>query len=138
MRSVRIPAVLVVTGAAGFFSLGQTLGKHRAALRDLNRTAAEHIVSMSDPALAPEEHVVEMRDLAFADAVVRAAPGDTIRWVNRDIVSHTVTADDGSFDSGEVPPGGEFVWVVEGDGPISYICLYHPTMTGRVEVSGGA
>ncbi len=78
------------------------------------------------------EHVVEIRDLAFLPGVIRVGAGDTVYWRNEDLVPHTVTASDSSWDSGELPPGGVFRWVAENPGPIEYLCLYHPSMTGGV------
>jgi plastocyanin len=88
------------------------------------------------PGLKHREHRVEIRDLAFVPAVIRVEPGDTVYWRNDDLVPHTVTAADSSWNSGELPPGGEFRWVSDGPESIAYTCLYHPSMTGRLEFEG--
>ena len=42
---------------------------------------------------------------AFAPSVVQVLVGDTVAWQNGDVTNHTVTADDGAFDSGFLAPG---------------------------------
>lgn len=91
--------------------------------------AAAFAGSMPDPG----HHRLDMRDLMFRPAELEVAPGDTVTWINRDIVPHTVTAANARWDSGEIPPGGTFTVVVKRDRTLDYICLYHPTMTGRLE-----
>lgn len=77
-------------------------------------------------------HTVEIRNLMFKPQGLHVASGDTISWVNQDIVPHTVTAGDGEWDSGEMPPGETFTWVAKGSGSNRYICRYHPTMSGNL------
>ena len=47
--------------------------------------------------------------------------GDTVVWVNDDNRPHNVTADDGTFDSGSIAPGGSFsfTFTEEGSWPFS-------------------
>ena len=80
----------------------------------------------------PQHHRLDMRGLAFHPRDLQVVPGDTITWVNRDIVSHTVTASDSRWDSGEVPPAGRFSVVAEGTDTIRYECRYHPAMVGSL------
>ncbi len=50
-------------------------------------------------------------------------PGTTLMWVNRSQEQHTVTADDGQFDSGALDPGDIFVVTVEVSGsPTTALC----------------
>ena len=42
-----------------------------------------------------QRHVVEIRNLEFTPKELTVVPGDTITWINYDLVPHTVTADDG-------------------------------------------
>jgi plastocyanin len=52
------------------------------------------------------------------DAVVD--PGTTLMWINRGQEQHTVTSDDGQFDSGVLEPGDTFLTTVEGSGTLTY------------------
>ncbi|HET9986230.1 MAG TPA: cupredoxin family copper-binding protein [Longimicrobiales bacterium] len=82
----------------------------------------------------PKRHVVEMRGFEFRPAVVRVAVGDTVVWVNRDVVPHTATADGRGWDSANVAAGGSWTLVVRRKGAERYTCLYHPTMKGTLIV----
>ena len=84
---------------------------------------------------AGKRHVVEIRELAFVPDRLVAAPGDTVVWINRDIVSHTATAEDESWDSGEIEAGGRWQMVVTASTGPAYFCVFHPAMKGRLTIS---
>ena len=63
--------------------------------------------------------VIEIQKFKFVTPAQKARPGDTVVWVNKDIVPHTATAKDGSWDSGQIEPGGEWRMVVEEEVPDS-------------------
>src|SRR5437667_12541759 len=52
---------------------------------------------------------VTMQNISFAPTTTYVAPGQTVMWVNGSAVQHTVTADDASFDSDLIDPGGVFL-----------------------------
>ena len=96
---------------------------------------------VSDPIEAGEHvsqrHVVEIRDLEFTPKELVVSPGDTITWINYDLVPHTVAADDESWDSGFVAAQGQWQIVVQADMLTTYFCRYHPSMTGRLRIARG-
>ena len=59
---------------------------------------------------------------------------NTVIWTNNDNEPHTVTAADGSFDSGNMDPGATFTYTFTKPGTYTYICTYHPWMHGYVTV----
>jgi plastocyanin len=61
--------------------------------------------------------------------------GDTVRWTNDSVRAHTVTADDGSFDSGRLGPDAVFARAFGSDGDVPYHCIIHPFIRGDVRVS---
>jgi len=61
--------------------------------------------------------------------------GDTVRWTNNSVRAHTVTADDGSFDSGRLGPDAVFSRAFAADGDFPYHCIIHPFIRGDVRVS---
>jgi plastocyanin len=80
---------------------------------------------------------VAIRDFFFDPALLRVAPGTRVVWVNRGAHPHTVTAFDGSFDSGVLMPGDAFALTFGGSGTVRYFCEIHPSMTGSVTVGDG-
>jgi plastocyanin len=62
--------------------------------------------------------------------------GDTVTWRNADSSSHTVTADDGAFDSGSFGPGATFSRSFQAAGVYKYHCSIHRYMRGEVDVYG--
>lgn len=62
--------------------------------------------------------------------------GDTVTWRNGDFASHTVTADDLSFDSGSFASGASFSRTFAAAGIYKYHCTIHRYMRGEVDVYG--
>jgi plastocyanin/uncharacterized membrane protein len=84
---------------------------------------------------AAATHTVTMRQMHFEPAQMTVNPGDTIEWTNEDIFAHTATANDGSFDSGLIPPGQSWKTVVKSSGTVDYHCRPHPNMAARLVVA---
>lgn len=76
---------------------------------------------------------VAIAGFAFEPATLEVAAGTEVTWTNQDPAQHTVTADDGSFDSGPIDQGATFSTTV--NGPVTYVCAIHPTMTGEIRVA---
>ncbi len=64
--------------------------------------------------------------------------GGTITWTNMGSQAHSVTASDGSFDSGLVDPGAAATLQFDVPGTYAYVCSPHPWMKGFVVVSPDA
>lgn len=77
---------------------------------------------------------IVMRNLAYQTTEVTVTPGMTVVWVNEDPVQHTVTADDGSFDSGLIEPQQSWARTFDRAGTLTYHCTPHPFMKGTVVV----
>jgi plastocyanin len=77
---------------------------------------------------------ITMRNLAYSATAVAISAGQTVLWVNEDAVPHTVTADDGSFDSGNIDPGRSWARTFERAGTVAYHCTPHPFMKAVVTV----
>ncbi len=59
---------------------------------------------------------------------------NTLTWVNNDNAPHTVTANDGTFDSGNVGSGASYTYTFTAPGTYKYYCAYHSWMVGTVVV----
>lgn len=77
---------------------------------------------------------ISIQNGAFNPATVTVMQSGTVLWVNNDNEqAHTVTADNGSFDSGDIQPGGSFSFTFNAVGPHTYRCKYHKEMEGVVK-----
>ncbi len=80
----------------------------------------------------PQSHTVQIRNLRFSPSELVVAPGDTVVWVNKDLIPHTITADDRSWDSERLNQNDRWEIVVHEGMRETYFCRYHPSMTGRL------
>ena len=74
----------------------------------------------------------------FDPAEITVPIGSTVTWLNKGNEEHTVTADNGSFDSGYKKSGTTFQRVFPTAGRFTYHCAPHPWMKGTVVVAAGA
>jgi plastocyanin len=98
--------------------------------------AAAAVALLAAPAATAAEPVVPVRiDFqAFSPSSIDVLPGETVEWRNGSERRHTVTADDGSFDSGDVLSGLRFKHRFDAVGAYRYHCRVHTVMTGEVDV----
>jgi plastocyanin len=82
----------------------------------------------------PTTHTVTIESMRFRPDVLTVALGDTIVWVNRDLVPHTATSKDGGFDSKEIQADGSWRYTIRTAGDFAYVCTFHPTMTATLRV----
>ena len=91
---------------------------------------------------APTTEYVVRIEKNFMPDLIEVKVGDSVNWRNFDADSHTVTADfrpacppDGSFDSGEIPSAGAYLFRFGKIGRYKYYCRLHKEMTGTVVVT---
>jgi plastocyanin len=75
-----------------------------------------------------------IRNLAFLPATIQVAAGGEVVWTNHDAVAHSLTAVDGSFDSGLIQPGATWRHTFPRAGTFAFHCTPHPFMHGTVVV----
>jgi plastocyanin len=96
------------------------------------------------PGGGPQVIVVQVRDNTYEPRTVTISPGDTVRWVfSGPSTTHTVTARDGSFDSGAIftGPGTSFERRFNTAGTYEYSCQAHSVcclMRGSIRVGSNA
>jgi plastocyanin len=83
---------------------------------------------------------VTINNYKFTPKSIAVKPGTTITWHNKqDDDDHTVTADDGSFDTGVIKhAGGSASLTFDTEGTFAYHCTIHSFMHGTVVVSANA
>jgi plastocyanin len=81
-------------------------------------------------------HTIEIRGMAFHPESLTVAPGDTVVWINRDIVPHTATASGSAakWSTAQLAQGESGRYVPRRAGTIQYICALHPTMRGTLTI----
>jgi len=80
--------------------------------------------------------IVVIKQLHFNPPQMTVRAGETVEWKNEDIFSHTVTADDGSFDSGLIDPGKSWQRTFKQAGTVGYHCRPHPNMRAALVIQG--
>ena len=71
---------------------------------------------------------------SFQPADITTGKGSIIVWKNNDAVSHTVTADGGSFNSGEIKAGNSFYQRFDYIKTYFYSCSLYPEMKGTIVI----
>jgi plastocyanin len=73
----------------------------------------------------------------FEPGTVKVQPGTTVKWVNNGKHKHTVTSNDGRWDSGDLAPGATYSVTFTRPGTFSYFCRHHKGMKGTIVVGSG-
>lgn len=107
----------------------------------MRRAGAVTAVVVAALALSPsaadaggERQPVTIQFQSFSPYAVDAVAGDTIAWTNQGGRAHTVTANDGSFNSGNLVVGQTFSRTFTTAGTFIYHCTIHRGMYGEVDV----
>jgi plastocyanin len=132
-RTPTIPTLLAVATllAAGCAGGGGDTGE--AAIAPAAASSTSHGTASGDA----DTDDVRIADFAFLPRTVRAKVGQKVKWEHQDAgVTHTVTAVDRAFRSGDLEEGEEFSHVFPAAGTFAYRCGIHPDMRGTVKVSG--
>ena len=76
---------------------------------------------------------ISVENLDFSPANATAKVGDTIEWVNKDMLAHTATAQNGDWDVMLAPKKSGTV-VLKKAGTVDYYCRFHPNMKATLTV----
>ncbi|MBW8056925.1 MAG: hypothetical protein IH782_02930 [candidate division NC10 bacterium] len=117
---------LAVIGTADLSSVDDVVALAERAQRE----GIDKILAATSPLV-----IVVMDEFAFNPSRVTIQKGTTVVWLNQEVEDHTVTADDGSFDSGDLSRGAIFSLPLNEAGTIPYYCIYHGDQ-GGVDMSG--
>ena len=82
----------------------------------------------------PQVHTVLIEGMRYQPEGLTVAPGDTVVWINRDMVPHTATSASGGFDSNDIAAGKSWTHTVRGTGEFACICTYHALMKAVLRV----
>jgi plastocyanin len=82
---------------------------------------------------APSLYVIQIEQMKFLPANITVHAGDTIMWVNNDMVAHDITEEKNkSWSSSLLPPGKS--WKLVPKSSADYYCSIHAVMKGSFAV----
>lgn len=70
----------------------------------------------------------------FEPRILQVPRGQVVRWRNVGTRTYSVVFDDGSFTTGDIPPGGSADWRADRVGTFDYHDGHRPYAVGRVQV----
>jgi plastocyanin len=71
---------------------------------------------------------VSIKNFAFSPASVTIKAGGTVGWTNADADAHTVTDNNGGFDSGAINANAKYSHTFATAGTYTYHCTFHSMM----------
>lgn len=81
------------------------------------------------------DYKVIINNFTFSPKECSIKKGDKIAWVNEDSTTHTATADNGEFKSGDLEKNDQpFEHEFKQSGEYGYHCEHHRTMKGKIIV----
>jgi plastocyanin len=121
-------AVAAVIAIPGRFAQGSS--EHR-----LHAIASPSASPQASPVAGDAPRVIVHIDrFAFVPQKIEIPAGTRVVWSNDDGAAHTVTADNGAFDSGHMTFSAKFGHTFTAPGVYTYYCAFHANMTGSVTV----
>ncbi len=126
-----VPLATTTTSAPA----GPTTTRSGATSTDAPTTVATTTTPPTTAAPAAA-NVVSIADFAFDAPMLEVPVGTTVEWVNNDSFTHSVVAEDGSFQSEDLAPGDRFTFTFTTPGSFAYLCGIHPSMRGTIVVTG--
>jgi YVTN family beta-propeller protein len=135
-----LPHWIAVTGA-GRYAYVTNEGSNDVTVVDLDSMSATQTIAVGNgprkiviqPATGLADVRVPINGFTFQDSVT-INEGQTVTWTNNDAVPHTVSADNGTWTSGEIAAGKSFSHRFDAPGTFSYHCEIHPAMEGTIIV----
>jgi|26BtaG_2_1085354.scaffolds.fasta_scaffold00098_30 plastocyanin len=95
--------------------------------------ATHNSVNEEVPVL-PTSVTVTIKQMRFQPEKVEIRQGDTVIWVNEDMVAHNVAEENGTtILSDTIVPHAS--WKMVPTKSFNYICSIHPTMKGEIEIA---
>jgi plastocyanin len=136
---VGVVAVAVTVGACGSSAKPKTATPTTTAAAPTTTVAASSTTAAassttatSAPASAAQ---ITIQNFAFHPTPLQAKVRQTVTVTNSDTTTHTFTANDKSFDTGNLAPQTSKQVTVGKAGTLSYHCSIHPFMTGVIQAS---
>ncbi len=124
MNKLALVVVVLVLVVIGFFGY-----------KYLYPSGTAPTTSSAPSNLAVPTNTVTIQGNAFTLDNLTVKVGTKVTWTNNDSYAHTVTANDKTFDSGNLGGGQSFSYTFTKVGSYDYYCVIHPFMTAKVVVT---
>ena len=112
---------IMVAAVASYCSKGSSYGSSTSSGSNTNTGTGSNTVTM--------------QSMSFSPTSLTVTKGTTVTWTNNDNITHTVTADDNSFNSGDITAGHSYTRTFNATGTFPYHCIYHSMMKATVVVN---
>ncbi len=89
----------------------------------------------SASAVAPAKVQITLGAMTISPPNASVRVGETVEWLNRDIVDHTSTEKKSGLWNVSIAPGKSARVVMKKAGTFDYYCRYHPNMIARLVVT---
>lgn len=97
-------------------------------------SAAAGALLLSSSLAAAGARTIEIAGFKFNAPDGTVHVGDTVTFVNKDVVPHTATRAGGWWDSGALAKGASWVLKADTAGTFDYACKFHPNMKAKLVV----
>lgn len=91
-------------------------------------------VEQGSPESVAQAHIIEIHKFKFQTKLLDVKVGDTVTWINKDVVPHTATALDKSWDSGRLNKDDSFTLTITDETLLAYFCVFHRQMKGALNL----
>jgi plastocyanin len=139
-----IVGALIVGLGSGIILTLATFGVAGTTTIVLTRTTTEGSISYNYTGSitrdGPSTAQVRIQNTAFNPVFITVVIGvnNTVVWTNYDQTTHTVTDDNGTFNSGNLNGGQSWSFTFTSPGTYYYHCIYHSVMNAVVIVAAEA
>jgi amicyanin len=82
-----------------------------------------------------EQNIILIQNFQYTPQEFNISVGETVTWINKDSMKHTVTSDEGGELNSTLFGNEEsYSHTFNQTGEYSYYCIPHPFMTGKINV----
>jgi plastocyanin len=86
-------------------------------------------------AAKPKARTVTIKNFKFSPSPLKVKAGSTITIKNADSTTHTFTANNGAFDTGDIERGSSASVTIKTPGTFAYHCQIHNFMKGTIKTT---
>jgi plastocyanin len=93
------------------------------------------MISSAPGSAVPAVKQIMIGGMPISPPQLTVRAGDTVEWINKDVVDHTATEKKTAVWNVSIAPGKSAKVVMKTPGSFEYYCRYHPNMVARLVVT---